>query len=59
MTEKEFADKFQRCVMLLGMGTAIILSEKVKEEDKKWWLEAIEEVIYKNNPIPTMPKHKS
>ena len=56
MTDDQFADKFQRVLLLLGMGTHIILSSNVKQEDKDWWAQAIEDVVYKNKPIPKRTK---
>ncbi len=58
MTEEELAINHERCLMLLGMGTHLISKRIVSEEDRSWWIHAIEEVIYKNNPIPFIPKNK-
>ncbi len=52
MTEEELRTSHQRCLMLLGMGTHIILQDVVSEQDRIWWKHAIEEVVYRNNPIP-------
>lgn len=59
MSALEFNNFHHRCVMLLGAATNIILGRVVSEEDCKWWLHAIEEVVYKNNPIPIGSKEKS
>lgn len=58
--DKEFVEKFERVLLLLGIGTSIIFQEKISKDDKQWWLTAIQEVIYNNKPIPllTMPERK-
>jgi len=58
MTEEEFENLHTRSVTLLGIATSIIVRKQVTDDDKQWWLHAIEEVIYKNKPIPELTKNK-
>jgi len=55
---KELGNKFQRLLLMLGMGTSIILSKNPTEEDKQWWMKAIEAVVYRDEPIPDWPERK-
>jgi hypothetical protein len=46
-----------RLLLLLGIGTSIIANQQYSSSiDRDWWLLAIDEVIYKKNPIPPFPK---
>lgn len=56
MIEQEFIDRTSRISTLLGIGTALIFASNVSASNKEWWMNAIEEVVYKNNQVPRMPE---
>ena len=48
-----------RVMTLLGMAVAIMAEESLPnnnhKEKVKWFLDSVDEVVYKNNPLPRMP----
>lgn len=50
--------KCQRYSYLLGIATAIINHSILENEKKEWFLSAVEEVIYKNNPVPSFTENE-
>ena len=50
----------QRLLFILGASLPLIIGYKSnsshEEPLKKWVLDAIEAVVYKNEPLPEMPK---
>ncbi len=62
MKEEQTLEEFllkrnDNCALLLGIATALIMTKIINEDDRNWWMNAIEEVCYKDNPVP--PLHKS
>ncbi len=43
-----------RFALLLGIATALIMNKIINENYREWWINAIEEVFYKDNPVPPM-----
>lgn len=59
-SEQDIVNMNYRALTLLGMGTAIMmeLRDKVPEADREaanWFLQAINDVVYLNKPIPERP----
>ena len=58
--ENNIVNMNYRALILLGMGTAIMmeLRDKVPELNRigiGWFLQAINDVVYRNKPIPEPP----
>ncbi len=50
-----FQERCCRYAYLLGIASSIIKSSTSNDVTKKWWDNAIEEVIYKDNRPPRFP----
>lgn len=56
----ELINMNNRLLMLLGMTTHMLQVHfknypESKKSDYHWFMDAIDEVVYKNNPIPPFP----
>ena len=47
-----------RLCTLLGIATSIITFPDEAKATQEWWNKAIEEVVYRNKPIPSLPGEK-
>lgn len=56
MSEIKQNDRVNRLCYLLGIATAMIISPNTCKTDREWWLHALEEVVYKDNPVPPIPE---
>jgi len=50
-------DRINRLCFLLGIGTSMIIAPTICKTDRDWWMNAIEEVVCKDNPVPPIPEN--
>lgn len=62
-TKKELNDEFikERLLLILGFGASLVLelrryAPKDREKDILWFIQAMENVVYQNKPLPPFPE---
>lgn len=59
--KKKLIQMNQRLLLVLGYGTSLILelrnfAPEHKEKDILWFVQAVENVVYQDKPLPPLPE---